>query len=374
MELYANKSFPENYSQKVIQVLEAMSMTGMKKLRLVGSASIRSQLYAGDFDAIETVKLSPSEIASQLKSIVKKLRGLPETYIGDIKCGEEPSWSVFSPSARVEEGKIKDFNIKQSQTRIDRMLKDKVISPKEANESIKLLEDADTAFEFLVAKKEIKFSTLRWTPTDILQGFLDYRGARFQLEDAIQSGGMIKLDGISNVADRYTEFSVIYDLVDKKGRRLTNVPTDIVRSLQEDILYYNDTDPFKAVKRMYALSKVFKMTKVAQVLVPILNSDLGRLYQIIGDLKTVLSLLERPSSPIEKIREHIDDTRMRMGNIYLLRDFLSAEHEILGQVETILKSPTPTMKRKLETLVEKLQGILNRNTVKIADSIVKKLK
>jgi hypothetical protein len=164
-------------------------------------------------------------------------------------------------------------------------LKDKVISPKEANESIKLLEDADTAFEFLVAKKEIKFSTLRWTPTDILQGFLDYRGARFQLEDAIQSGGMIKLDGISNVADRYTEFSVIYDLVDKKGRRLTNVPTDIVRSLQEDILYYNDTDPFKAVKRMYALSKVFKMTKVAQVLVPILNSDLGRLYQIIEDKK-----------------------------------------------------------------------------------------
>lgn len=373
MELYATKSFPENYSRKVLGVLEAMSMTGLKKLLLVGSASIRSQLYSGDFDAIEKVRMSPSEVASHLKDIVKRLRVIPETYIGDIKCGEEPSWSVFSRSARVEDGKVMDFSIKQSQTVIDKLLKDKVISPKEAKDSIKLLEDADTAMEFLEARKTIKFSTLRWKPADILQGFLEYRGHRFELEDAIESGGLLKLDVVSNIEDRFTEFSVIYDLVDKKGKRLTNVPTNIVRSLQEDIIYYNDADPFKAVKRMYALSKVSKLTKVASILVPILNSDLGRLYQIIGDLKTLLSLLERPSTPIKDIKEQLDNMRMRMGNIYQLRDFLSAEHEILGWIETIMKSPTSTMKRKLEGLIEKLQVILNKNTVKIVDGLGKKL-
>jgi len=375
MELYANKTYPDNYSGRVLSVLAAMSMTDMKKLVLVGSSSIRSQIYAGDFDAIEKVKLTdPNEIVEKLRNIVKKLRVVPETFIGDIKCGEEPKWSVFRDSARVEDGEVLDFAVKESQTRVDELLRANVISQKEAKESLELLEDADSALEFLDARKIIKFSTLRWKPSDILQGFLDYRGHRFKLTDAIMSGGMLKIDAISNVEDRFTEFSVIYDLVDKKNKRLTNVPSNVVRSLQEDVLYYNDADPFKALKRMFALSKAERKQKVAELLVPVLNSDLGRLYQIIGDLKTLRSLLERPVKPLKEIRSQLDDMKQRFGNIYMVRDFLRSEPTIIGWVETILKSPSSTMERKLNVLIEKLQVILNKSTVTILDSIVKKIK
>lgn len=373
MELYAVKGFPDNYSQEVITVLEAMSMTDMKHFVLVGSASTRSQIYSGDYDAIEKVKLSPSDIASKLREIVKKLRVLPETYIGDIKCGEAFDWSVFRESSRVEDGKVKDFSVQQSKSKIDELKSKNIISSKEAKDSLEILDDADTALEFLEAKKTIKFSTLRWTSTDILNGFLEYRGHRFELEDAIKSGGMLKLDVISNIQDRFTEFSVIYDLVDKKGKRLTNVPTDVIRSLQEDVLYYSDVEPFKALKRMFALAKAERKYKVAELLVPVLNSDLGRLYQIIGDLKTLLSLLERPIKPFDSIREQLDEMRHRFGNIYMLRDFLKNEHEIIGWIQTILKTTPSKMDDKLEMLIGKLQVILNESTVKIVKSIGKKL-
>ena len=375
MELYAVKGFPENYTRKVTAVLSAMSMTDMKKLLLVGSASMRSQIYAGDYDAIEKVRFVSAETTkSKLKDIVKRLRSIPDTYISDIKCGEAVDWSIFRRNARVEDGKVMDFFAQESKTKVDELKAKNVISPKEAKDSIQMLDDADTALEFLKARKEIKFSTLRWTPTDILQGFLEYRGHRFDLDDAIESGGMIKIDVISDINDRYTEFSVIYDIVDKKGKRLTNVPSNLLRSLQEDILYYNSTDPFKAVKRMFALAKAEKKYKVAELLVPILNSDLGRLYQIIGDMKTLHTLLGFPSKPLGKIREQLDEMRARFGNIYLLRDFLRSEHDIIGLIETILKSPETTMEHKIESLIEKLSVILNKSTVKLIGDLGKKLK
>jgi hypothetical protein len=148
----------------------------------------------------------------------------------------------------------------------------------------------------------------------------------------------------------------------------------VVRSLQEDILYYNDADPFKAVKRMFALAKAERKPKVAELLVPILNSDLGRLYQIIGDFKTLRSLLERPVKPLKEIKGQLDDMKQRFGNIYMLRDFLRSEPTIIGWIETILKSSPSSMEQKLELLIDKLQVILNKSTVSIVGSIVKKIK
>lgn len=371
MELYSLKEFPANYTQKVVEVLSAMSMTGMKKLSIVGSASIRSQIYAGDYDAIEKVVFtSAKDIEDKLRDVIKKLRSIDETYIGDIKIGEATDWAVFHPNSYVEDGKVHNFSVKESQTKIDELLSKNIISRKEAKDSLELLEDIKSPFDFLEAKKTIKFSTLRWKPINILNGYLHYRGHRFDLKDAIESGGILKLDVISNIGDRFTEFSIIYDLVNKKGQRLTNVPTNLIRSLQEDILYYNETDPFKAIKRMFALAKAERKYEVAKVLVPLLNSDLGRLYQIIGDLKTLLSLLERPHMDMKEIKDQIDETRDRFSNIYQLRNFLKDESNILGSINSILKSPK-NVDVKLMKLISKLQYILNTATEKAVEHLNK---
>ena len=87
------KSFPENYPDRVVEILKLMTFGG--KPQVIGSASLRVIQYIGDYDADEyNTKASPAKF----KKIVRRLMHLPDVYIGDIKCGEmdgEPiRWTV----------------------------------------------------------------------------------------------------------------------------------------------------------------------------------------------------------------------------------------------------------------------------------------
>ena len=372
MDLVANKSFPANYSRSVLTVLEAASMTGLKHLQVVGSSSIRSQQYSADYDTMEKVNIrGPKEVVQSLQSIIKKLRVLPDCFIGDIKCGEVAEWDPFTEEARVnmDDDKIENFNIKKSQSVIDTLKASKVISPQEAAGANRLLDKATTPMGFLEAKKEIRYHILRWKPYQILEGRQKYRGHVFSLEDAVMSRGMIKIDLISNIDNRFTEFSIIYNLF-KDGKLITKRPLNILNSLKEDVYYFSHTNPFKGMKRMFALAKAQKNEAEIKHLVPILNSDLGRLYQIIGDLTVIHDLLERPDRPLKEIRYQLDEMKARMGNLYQLRDFLREEHDIIGSIEAALKKTDP--KADIYRLMVILQSILNESTLKLMKETGKK--
>jgi hypothetical protein len=352
-----------------------MSMKGFKDLHLVGSAAIRSQIYSADFDAMENVKVtSVEDVVHSLKNIIKEVRSIPECYFGDIKCGEVPQWNVFRQNAHYDfrTNKVIDFHIKESQTKVDELRRANVITEEEAKIGLALLEKATTEFGFLEAKKLIRWYILRWKPSQILDGIQHYRGHTFRLEDAITSGGMIKTDVIANIRDRFTEFSMIY-AVYIKGKRVTPKEPPIITSLMEDIVYYNKINPFKSLKRTFALIKQNKNIKEAALLVPILNSDLGRLYQIISDLKTLEDLLNRPEHPIKEIKLQIEDMKVRMGNIYQLKDFLRHEHDIMLTLSAMLKFKEGHLKNKIAELIQTLQGILNLGTMKFAKGIIKSL-
>lgn len=375
MDLIADKRFPDNYSSAVLDVLKAMSMTDMKTLKIVGSSSVRSQLYAGDYDAIERVNAkSAKDVAKRLKQVVKQMRSLRYAVIGEIKCGEIPEWNVFRPNARVEDNKILDFSIKESQAKVDLLRSEHVLTAEESKTTNELLERATNEFDFIYAKKSIRFHILRWTPSEILEGAKLIRGNQIvKLEDAILSGGMIKLDAVANVHDRFTEFSVIYDVFED-GKRITQTPVPLVRGLEEDIAFYQETNVFKALKRIFSLAKHFRETRIIEALIPILNGDLGRLYQIINDIKTISFLLEhhRYTNKLDAIRSQIDEVRHRLGNIYQLKDFLRAEHDIIGSIISLLKTPVPKLKQKLDALVDWLQSILDKNTMKQLEELRKK--
>jgi len=373
MDALATKAFPDNYSQEVLRVFEALSMTDLKKFYLVGSASLRSQQYSADFDCMEKVRISnAAEMVHNLRDVVKSLRAIPDCFIGDIKCGEEKSWDVFNGNAAIVDGKVQNFNPTESKRRLDNLRNRNIIGPKEAKEAAALLDKATTRLGFIIAKKTIKFHILRWKPQQILEGFQEYRGHRFTLEDAVTSRGLIKVDAVANIADRYTEFSTIYDTY-LNGELVSARGSNIVQALSDDIMFYNKTNPFKALKRYFALVKLRKDAKAAAILVPIMNSDLGRLYQIIGDLQTLRDLMDRPSSAynLKIILGQIDDMKARMGNLYQLRDFLSKEHDIIGSLNALLSSPATSIKGKLDKLISELEGINNEGTVKIIKTTLK---
>ena len=66
------KKYPADYSDDVLTVIRAMSFTKGKKVKLVGSYTLRNQIYAGDVDALELVPIkSVGECVKRFKAVVK---------------------------------------------------------------------------------------------------------------------------------------------------------------------------------------------------------------------------------------------------------------------------------------------------------------
>jgi len=118
------KEFPRNYEPTVVEVLEAMSLTGDgRNIRVIGSASLRRIQYAGDYDANEVSKESIPVIAKELGNVIKRLKKIPHLVIGDIKCGEWRGEPIRWTPKEIEKGgkTLEDALRTGGRTKIDTM-------------------------------------------------------------------------------------------------------------------------------------------------------------------------------------------------------------------------------------------------------------
>ena len=367
------KSYPENYPSDAMAILDAMSFSGGKEVKVLGSMSLRSQQYAGDYDAFEIVKRTGSkekvldDLASEFQTIIKNLRGMPSVFIGDIKAGSVEEWRVIPLDAGLVDGKIVGYNPIQSKAKVDALYKAKVITEGEKRSADELLKDSPSPEDFLIARKKIKFHIVRWSVPEVLNGSKVVRGRRFTLQEAFSSPVISKLDTIGLVQNnKYTDFSIIYEF--HCGDKTLNPSfEDIGRSLSEDIVFYkNENNPFKVLKREFALAKFRGDDATIVKLTPVLNSDLGRIYSMLSDVGTMIALLEQKQNvPMKNLRFELDQFKSRMGNVYKLEDFIKAEHTLLGHINSAMKTTNKDqLLSHLKQIEDLLQASLTKNTPK----------
>lgn len=371
------KTFPANYSDDVASTLRAMAFG--PNLKVLGSMGIRSQQYAGDFDGYEVVELKgrtlPVALAAakrKFQSIVGDLKKKENTFVGDIKAGAIPEWRVIPLSAYLDDGVIRNFDVDKAEEKVDELEEAKIITAEESKEARSLLKKPITPSKFLEAKNNIKFHIVRWTPAEIARGSKRLRDGRtFSLEEAFTSPGITKLDVISWVeGNRFTDFSVIYQFR-YKDKVLNEEPIQVKKSLKENIVGLQlEGDLFKSLKRMFALAKLEGNKELLAELTPVLNSDLGRLYHIIGDLRTLKTLLEEHDPEAEEVRFEIDQFKRRLSNIYTLKDYLRKEPAILQVIHKALNTPLQRLPPILDSLAETLNRILQRATAHATDAPV----
>jgi hypothetical protein len=369
--VFKEKSYPANYPADALAIIDAMSFSKGKSVTILGSMAMRSQQYAGDYDLFEEVKTKGSEhqalrdLADGFKNIVKGLLATKNIFVGDIKAGSIAEWEILNTNAGIINGKVEHYNATESRHRIDELEKAKIISSGEAKYAHTLIKDSMTAEDLIEAKKELKFHIVRWSPQEVLQGSKVLRDKkRYTLEEAFSSHSMTKLDVIGFIENsRFTDFSIIYEFFNK-GKALNDFPLNVAQSLNEDIVYYKaHGNHFKVLKRMLALAKLNKDSTAVNELIPILNSDLGRLYLISSDVGTLIELFENERKvPMDLVRFQLDQMKARMGNIYNLPDFLSEEHDLIGDINAVLKmSNKAQLLSRLHQIKAKMEGILNTN-------------
>jgi len=309
MNIFETRAYPLNYSTDALRVINMISFKE-DGAEILGSSGIRSQQYAGDFDLFETVKVKKvEEFVKRFQTIVANVSKADGCYVGDIKCGEVPEWKVSPDNAK---------------PKLDELHRKGIISDDELKEAEATLGNR------LTAKREIKFDVVRWKPSEVEVGFVILRdGRKMTLAEAVLSGGIIKMDVVAWLGWRYVEFSIIYDVY-VAGKRCSTVEKDFIGSMKEDLQYYKEANPFKYLKRRFSLAKYNKEVRMGEELSAILNGDLGRLYLLSSDIATLLYLLENfDRFDEEHIHKELSGFRMRMGNVYSIPAFLTAEPKFL---------------------------------------------
>lgn len=364
-DIIKEKEYPTNYPADAIKVISTLSFTGNKNLSLVGSQSLRSQLYAGDYDCYNNVELHTThekaikEIVGKFKTTVTSLKKMKNVFIGDMKAGLVPEWEVLSDSK---------YSATKAKARLQKLYKDGIITKYELDDSMVFLKPTLSYGEYLIAKNNIKFHIVRWTPALIKAGQQKLRdGRNYTLAEAIQAPSIVKIDVIALVSNnRFSEFSCIYSLYNN-GKPINKHKIDIKKSLEEAIVSYTlEGKLFKVLKRKFSLAKLTNDTATLKKLNPILTSDLGRLYVIQSDMATLLSLLEYRDAPIKMIKQEMDEFVNRFANIYTVKAFLKIEPKLIEDIHTALtfKSKARLIAR-LKVINEEIERVLNMSTEEV---------
>ena len=353
--LLKERTFPSQYPDDAVEVLKMMTFSKGATLNIIGSASLRSQKYFGDYDGYEIVEGkfptrqgALEHYAKEFQSIIKKLQARPNTHIGDIKAGVIEEWRVVPK---------KGYHHPTATNKVESLFQSKLISSKEARTALSLLKPRPSKIDILKAKDAIKFHIIRWKPEDILKGYVTLRnGRKYSLEEAFSSPTITKLDVVALVEGRYTEFAVIYEF--HNGSEVLN-PDDIdpERSLKDSIaLLKHEGNLFKVVKRKFAIAKLKNDYDAIEKYHAVLNSDLGKLYVVYTDVKTLVELLEDNTIPKAKVSSAIKGFIYRLKEIYAQEDYLKSQKPVLSLLERAITSedPIPLLRDTEASLLEHL--------------------
>jgi hypothetical protein len=334
---------------------------------VVGSNSLKSQLYAGDYDALEYVDFRTiGQIVQRFQDIIREVTHIPSTFIADIKCGSVDEWVVVPPELTPENyTKLRP----SMRARLSILKQEGIIQPEEYREAIALLPKTPlTLYQVLSLKKAIRFNVLRWKPADILAGHLTHRGYTFDLEKVLGTPIITKLDVVSWVNNnRYTDFSIIY-LFKVSGIPLNVDVQDFVPLIQNDCLtLMTEGKYYKAAKRIFALTRILKPinTKLLSQLTQIFNSDLGIIYQIKSDIET----LESISNHREVTRQASLEIALMIGRLANVQEslYLKQEDALLTSIRALAKDP---FNSSISThVIRSLDQILNQETLSRLNTI-----
>lgn len=362
MSLTKRKDYPDGYPSDALNVLKAMSFTGGKNVHIVGSMALRSQVYAGDYDADEVIDTHGSRhvavkaLVRKFKQMMSDIEDIPNTYIGDIKSGSIEDWVIIK----------EPYNHEHSRKQLEKLYKEHVISKELYDDGKKRIKPRVTKLELLALQRDFRPNVIRWTPREVRAGFKTLQdGRKFTLEEAFQTPIITKVDVISWVQNnRFTDFSMIY-VFKHNGQTLNPGMGDIEQSIRENIfMLYHEHNYFKMAKRMFALAKYKGYTDILEKLSPLFNGDVGRIYMVYGDIGTLESILESENSiPYEKMDFEIDQFKGRLSNI-ALEKYLNHENHIFGLIDELValrhtKYSRELMKRLLKEIKEVLSDLLS---------------
>jgi hypothetical protein len=335
------REFPSQFSLPLRKVLKAVSFNPF----VVGSSADHQILYSADYDLLEEQVVK----RSSAKSFQKKIRDCQKVgKIVDIKIGEITEWNLLKKP--YINGKVVGYSQKDELANVANLWQKELITHDEFMQAQDLLKDHLTPIEFLQAQKALRFGLLRWSTTEVAQGYKELRNKKIiTLEEAFKTKGITKIDLIAWITNKYVEVSNIILWTNRSGVVYAYIP-NIKVALSADLLAYSAEGNYvKVAKRMLALAKKFKDSEIIETLTQILNSPIGNLYTVVADLQ-VLEEFPKAITQVRK-RKQLDFMRDRFAKLYF-PEFNKAipNLDLLPKLEQVLQDEMEKALRSMKLL------------------------
>ena len=285
--------------------VESEELYNDDKLILYGSHIYKGNVLAGDIDLMQIIKIE--EQAKALQWVFNNLLFNPAPswaitgwlnstfFLGDIKCGIVSKFKSLSThignynNGRIEgynyEAVKYSFNLSNDLTENNLTIPKKIESREQFIEYLKIYELAHSLF------------TRRWTPKEIIDGYqVDDDGTKYYLNNAVYESELTKYDAYYFSNNRYVEITNTLMKESDQTKKKTDSFTNGVK-LNMLIQYYAKDNKLKALKRLYALSRMEKNVNLTLLLHDFTQRSLvGKYNQVINDLKVFMYILENYSN------------------------------------------------------------------------------
>jgi hypothetical protein len=355
------KKFPENYSDDIISVIKDLTLPSGAEPFLQGSSRLKLN-YPGDYDLAQYIPANKN-IKKDFKIVINKLLKKKNVYIGDIKSGEIPELKVI-PSDTNE----KNYNERRQGflDKIDELYKNGFITKKELEESKEILKPNLKNMDITIVKHDIRFEIIRWSPDDILNGYVNYRNHKVNLDKYLYGDNTTKIDVVAWVNGvRYSEISMIYFFL-INGKPTNSMSTKYIETIKNEIPYLLYKKKYmKICKRINNLETYSANPNdhILEQFYNLFNSDLSLLNQVLGDISVLKFIIENIKNiSKEKFEYEIDQMKYRLGNMtnsqYLKKE--TTINKIINELEKDVVDIDVI--DKLETL---LRNILDTEVLKL---------
>lgn len=336
---FRDQSFPllqersmQSLSVDLWRILQVLNIDPRFPAKIVGSFRYIVHEYPADIDLFEEyvgdsyegTKLKTARHFQRLAQWIQEEQKKELVFLGDFKAGYDNRFDIpYGDGSHDEDGNFKGYDADNVKEGIRNLFEQGLLTKNETQEWMGKVHSKPTYSEYkdLVHTLREK-AVLRWSIDDLLAGKKSIKGGEVSLEDAIASGQVVKIDLWVCMGNRYTEITAWYSLLYTDGaskRYLTEKPMKYDVSIRKDIAHFANPKlqkQMKLAKRIWLYGVLKDQRNLLIRLYPIFSSGAAKLHQIVGEMETVMSLLDAYKKiSLEKIRLNIESWKMRIGTV-----------------------------------------------------------
>jgi hypothetical protein len=388
--IYSKKD-PNSYPIDIKNAISLITKKNSKKILSYGSWVYKSQFWPSDIDLLE-VEIETGTKEEALRKASKIIQNIVEHisrenkkryYLGDVKAGYDREFMINIGRLTFDNQgnhKIAYYDQENILNQLQELLNRQILNQSEYNSFKNMVKSNDkiTQLEWEELHRELRERwIIRWDSKEIKQGYKDLAFSKkdrvITLEDAINDKEAItKIDMIALISERFVEISNLFTFYHKlsnsklESLNYTNNVEFLKEDLKKEIQKYAFTilnfKPFKMMRRMFSLSKLTDDIKIANQINPILQSNLGLLYQIQNEISTLILMINKiPKLPIKEMRKQIDGWKYRLENVYQIP---IDSKDLDSTIDKIIKiNSKDILLNELIKLEEYFKGIISKYTI-----------